>query len=156
MAVGNIFCTGICETENKVYFAFERRGQERGVYLRILDKTGTAVQDVDEANLISATPKVIDSSVYEDALLKNLWVYAARDDSDITISVLTFPVGQTSKMYTGRIIEGSYHACDGGNAKLVNGPLTNFYGFYYHDGTKNKIVQFEEPNTGGGIIVEGH
>jgi hypothetical protein len=138
--------------EDKAFIAFERRStspQVSGVYFNEFDRiTGTAAQNF---NVIATAPKVIDGTVYNNANLDRIFLYANKAGTDITITLITTPdASGTSFVHTGRIIGGNqYQPCSA--PAQVQGTLSGFFGFYYDNNTKNKFYLFQ---TAGGTTFD--
>jgi hypothetical protein len=141
--------------EDKAFIAFERRStnpQVSGVYFKEFDrKTGTAAQNF---NVIATAPMVINSTVYNNANLERIFLYTNKAGTDITITLVTTPVGGITFVHTGRIVGGNqYQPCSA--PAQVQGSLSGFFGFYYDDDTKNKFYLFQSPG-GNTFDMEAH
>jgi hypothetical protein len=154
MVVVNIKNLSGCDTTNKAYIAFEKQGGAgvNGIYFNEFDKTSTAIQNPDDA--FNNATKIIDANDYQNLSIRNIWLYANRDGSDLTITILTEPVANNMLMFTGRIVNNRYISCDGGNAKQINANfLRGFFAFYYNDDTKNKFYLYQD--AAGQFVADG-
>jgi hypothetical protein len=136
-----------CDSSDRAFIAFEKRGQgANGIYFNEFDKVnGTANQNPD--TIFTGARKIIDGAIYQNRNIRNIWLYSNEDGSDITMTFLTEPIANVMLMFTGRIVNGQYISCDGGAATQINARFLNqFFGFYYNDGTKNKLFAYQDIN----------
>jgi hypothetical protein len=140
------------QVEDKAFLAFERRSSQQGVsgvYFWEFDKkNGSAIQNPD--TVITTAPKVIDSSVYNNANIDRILLYSNKPGTDVTITLVTRPVGGITFVHTGRIVGGGYVPCSA--PAQVQGNLKSFFSLYYGDNTKNKFMLFDN----GTILPEAH
>jgi hypothetical protein len=142
-----------CDSRNKAFVAFEKRAAgQGGVYFFEFDKNNTAIANPD--TVFNTATKIIDAAVYQNRNIRNIWLYANADGSDVTTTILTEPVANTMLMFTGRIVNNQYISCDGGNAKQIDSTfLRGLFAFYYNDNTKNKFYTYQ--NVNGQFVADG-
>jgi hypothetical protein len=141
------------QVENKAFLAFERRsGQQgiKGIYILEFDRqNGSAIEEPDAA--LEAAPKVIDAvKHYDDRDIDRIYLYANKAGTELTVTLISRPVGNSVFVYTGRVVNGVYTACS--DPAEVQGNWKSSFGFYYDDKTKNKFILFDT----GRILAEAH
>jgi hypothetical protein len=141
------------QVENKAFLAFERRsGQQgiKGIYILEFDRqNSSAIEEPDAA--LEAAPKVIDAvDDYDDRDIDRIYLYANKAGTELTVTLISRPVGNSVFVYTGRVVNGVYTACS--DPAEMEGNWKSSFGFYYDDNTKNKFILFDT----GRILAEAH
>lgn len=137
------------QTDNKAFLAFEKRstsGDTSGIYFLEFDRNSEGTIDPD--TIYDTAKKIIDRSIYTEDI-NRIQLYATDDGSDITISFITAFVGGNRKMFTGRIVNGEYVACDLGEpTDIPANNLGGWFAFYFHNKQKLKFYQYRDPSLG--------
>lgn len=139
---------------NKAYAFFEKRNStddSDGVYLMEFDLTSNSIPDPITA--FDTAIRIIEKSVYTNDV-DRFYLYANNDGSEVTLVTIIEKVDGIVKMYTGRVSNGSYTACDN-TATDINGDLEGLFGFYFNNNQKIKLYSYNDGNHSlpGG---EGH
>lgn len=164
MVVNNIFKIAARDAQDRAFIAFERRqvpnsSKPPGVYFLSFDKNGTAIDPAAGDALIDNAPQIIAAGLYDNRQLNNMWLYSNATGSEITITIATVAVINKIKMLTGRIVNNAFVNCDpaGVSREIDTQRIEGLFGFYYNDGTKNKIMVYTNSvNAEATGEMEGH
>jgi hypothetical protein len=138
------------DSDSKVFIAFEKKTNnpaEDGIYFNEIDKNSIQIP-----HPYNTATRVIPSGKYNDNIVEHLELYANKEGTEATITIVVFSgSGNQRIMHTGRIVNRTYTQCD--TPTTINGYVSRIEAHYISQHQKFKIYVLRG-GAGGGW--EGH